>query len=109
MSVWLHRPFVPSRGSSGRAWHYASDAIMHVERHNCAKGCVIALEDGEANVDGFGPGGNCHVLATISVGGVPVEECSDDGKRVICHARWPLPAPQGPRPPQEETLFEVKF
>ena len=95
--------FVPRR--DGR-FEYAHDAIAHVERTSCAKGCVRAWQDGPDKVAEFGPGGTCGVLARVGLGdGEPVPELLDDGRRVVCEARWPLGPEQGPPPPQTETLW----
>jgi hypothetical protein len=66
-------------------FEYATNAIEHIEEHNCSKGCAVPkLKD----VLEFGPGGACHLLAMI-VAEIEVQEMDDDGVTITCRARIP--------------------
>jgi hypothetical protein len=82
--------WTPRRGDLGA--HYASDLIPVVEATNCSRGCVHAGTRREQ--EEFGPGGNCTMLAALSLGdGTPiealtlVEDGTDGGTRIDCSAR----------------------
>lgn len=95
-------PYVPRRDTR---FEYAGQAVAYIERHNCARGCVNAGPDTSA-----GPGGTCHLLAAVSMGdGPPIPEHRDMGRRIVCTAYTPLPAPEAPAelPAQTETLFDT--
>jgi len=67
-------------------FHYSSEAIEHIEQHNCVKGCKVP-----AYVAGCGPGGDCPLLAQVSIGdGEPVLGLADDGQVITCLVREPL-------------------
>jgi len=69
-------------------FHRSSDAIEHIEQHNCVKGCKVP---DPAYVAEFGPGGDCPLLAQVSIGdGEPVLGLADDGQVIICLVREPL-------------------
>ena len=75
----------------GRFYH-ASDAIRHVEEVSCSLGCISGAQTAEELLE-WGPGGNCYVLAGVAVGnGEPIEELDDDGEKVVCLVREPIPA-----------------
>lgn len=73
----------------GRFYH-ASDAIQHIEDHNCRHGCKRGATTAVERMV-FGPGGTCGVLASVAAGdGEEVPELEDMGDVVICTAREPL-------------------
>lgn len=79
--TYQHTPFVAGRGAYG--WHYADDAVQHVEEHNCSKGCNVP---DDADVGEFGPGGSCGLLALLYTGD-PIPEFEGTDTHVVCHAR----------------------
>lgn len=102
----LAEPFVSERGMHG--WNYASDAVHHVEKHNCALGCTVPTR---RSVREHGPGGDCHLLAALFFHD-PIPEFTD-GDYVTCHARRPplLGAPKAlslTRPWDELILLGLK-
>lgn len=79
--------FIPMRE---QRWHYASDAMDHVEERNCALGCKRGLADPAAFAE-FGPGGTCDILARVCIGDdEPIPELDDDGETVTCLVREEL-------------------
>lgn len=56
--------WAPYRGDYGT--YYSTDTIELIEEHNCVKGCTRSGT--KAQRAEFGPGGNCHVLALVSLG-----------------------------------------
>jgi hypothetical protein len=78
--------FVAGRGMYG--WHYAGDAVAHVERHNCAKGCAVP---DPRDVAEHGPGGCCGLLAALFTQ-EPIPEFEGTDAHVVCHARQPIEA-----------------
>lgn len=79
-----HEPFVAQRGAYG--WHYAGDAVEHVERHNCSKGCAVPNPNDVAE---HGPGGCCDLLASLFTGD-PISEFEGTPTHVVCHVRQPI-------------------
>jgi len=75
--------YFPMRGDFGA--EHATDLIPIVEATNCSHGCLKAGPP--ADIAEFGPGGNCHVLAMLMIGGVPVEELTVVEDRIDCSAR----------------------
>ena len=67
-------------------FHHSSEAIEHIEQHNCVKGRNVP-----AYLAGFGPGGDCPLLAQVSIGdGEPVLGLADGGQVITCLVREPL-------------------
>jgi hypothetical protein len=77
--------WIPGRGDYGA--HYASDLIPLVEAMSCRLGCTKSGT--QATRDEFGPGGDCEVLAVLSLGDgetrIPELEPHAEGPR--CRAR----------------------
>jgi hypothetical protein len=91
--------WAPYRGDYGV--HYAGELIEGIEELNCVKGCLKAGT--QAQRDEFGPGGNCDVLAIVSIGeyGQTIPELDPRPDGPHCTARQD-PATAGAAP-----LFEV--
>ena len=91
--------WVPGRGDYGS--EYSSDLIEIIEAHNCIKGCAHSGTDHDR--EEFGPGGNCHTLAVVSMGDqeTPIPELDPTPDGPICRRR------QDPATAGMEPLFEV--
>lgn len=77
--------WIPYRGDYGA--RYSLDLIPLVEAANCSKGCTKSGTDAER--DEFGPGGNCHILAMVSIGDqeTPIPELVPTVDGIACTAR----------------------
>lgn len=76
--------WLPRRGDYGA--HYAGDLIPLVEATSCAHGCTKA---GTQEVrDEFGPGGDCHLLALMTLP-ERVREIEPRADGPVCTARQP--------------------
>jgi len=77
--------WTPNRGDYGA--HYATDLIPLIEKRNCIKGCVHS--GSQSDRDEFGPGGNCHILAMVSLGAqdVRIPELVPQVHGIRCTAR----------------------
>lgn len=83
------RPFRSRR--DGR-FSYSTEAIDHIESTSCSLGCRRGAAPGSPEAEEFGPGGTCGVLALVAIGdGEPIEDLDDQGDRVVCRVREPLP------------------
>ncbi len=68
----------------GRFLH-STEAIEHIEQHNCIRGCAVP---DPKDIAEFGPGGACPILARVAAGdGEPISELDDQGRRIVCLAR----------------------
>jgi hypothetical protein len=76
----MYRP-----GREGR-FEYVTDLVLHIEEHNCAKGCRVPSAEDIAE---YGPGGTCPVLAQLYAE-EPMVELDDDGTTITCNVRIPL-------------------
>ena len=93
----MTRTYVPKRD---RRFEYASEAGEFIERTNCAKGCIHAIDGTEQD-----PGGSCSIIAEVYAGmGEPVKGLTDGGMWIRCEKRQPPPKTVEP-PPQEEKLW----
>jgi hypothetical protein len=78
--------YLPERDAR---FEHASDAVVWIESWNCSAGCRRGAES-ELELEEFGPGGTCDILARVAVGdGEPVPELRDEGNVVICLAWEP--------------------
>lgn len=59
-------------------WEYAYETVQHIERRNCAMGCVHGDPGSEDE-----PGGSCEVLLDVILE-QPTEELEDDGVNLTC-------------------------
>ena len=76
------------RSRRDQRFDHSSDAIEHIEAVNCSKGCKVPEP---ADIVEYGPGGNCLLLVTVSIGdGDPIPGLVDDGTTIRCTAREPL-------------------
>ena len=76
-------------GRSAR-FEYAGEAILAVEAHNCALGCMRALDVDPRQFDPEMPGGSCEILARLALEESPEEIRDHDGTYLECVAREPV-------------------
>lgn len=75
----------PYRSRRDGRFDHSSEAIDHIEQHNCVKGCAIPDPQ---DIREFGPGGNCPILVQVAIGdGEPIEQLDDRGRTIVCLAR----------------------
>lgn len=96
--VTASKPFIAKQRS--RRFPRPTDAIAHIERHNCA-GCAIPVP---ADVLVFGPGGCCPIICAVAVGDGATITALDDRTGIIrCLARQENQTPAVDQLP----LFEI--
>lgn len=86
--------WLPRRGDYGA--HYAADLIPLVEATSCHLGC--ARSGTQQARDEFGPGGDCHLLAILTLPDRVLEiKPREDGP--VCTVRQPLAKVSGGEAP----------
>lgn len=96
-------PYEPVRDSR---FHYAHDAIAHIEQVSCGQGAGCAHAGRRVDVLEHGAGGTCGILAGLFLGEVQADVL-DHGDRLECTAyRERTVKRRGKRTPPGQTTLE---